>query len=160
MLVINLVKNDFSDVWKLNERNVAGCFSNSANCSILVDDIIDIVSDATSKPFQILNLFIKINNRAYLFKSTCSLFLVFLWNFITLGNLTNLLDGVCYFVNLLLCWLSTTMDDGWVDKDWLRSISFSNTWYVNNSWINPSSIWSCDILQFINRILGDILELV
>merc|ERR1712092_72721 len=73
--VINLVEYNLSHVWKLNERNVAGGFGYSANCSILIDDIIDIVAEAACKSFEILNLFIEINNRANLLKGIGSLFL-------------------------------------------------------------------------------------
>ena len=62
MLVINLVKDNLSHVWKLNERNKASGLGNSTDCSILVDDIINTVPDATSKTFEILKLFVKIDN--------------------------------------------------------------------------------------------------
>ena len=62
MLVINLVEDNLSHVWKFDERNEASGFSYSTDCSILVNDIIDTVSDATSKPFEILKLFVEIDN--------------------------------------------------------------------------------------------------
>ena len=133
MLVINLVEDNLSHVWKLNERNKASGLGYSANCSILVDDIIDSVTDTTSKPFEIFDLFVEINNRAYLFKGRSSLFLVFLWSRITLCDLTNLFDCLSYFVDLLLCWLFTNRNYGRVHKDWLRSIPFSDTWNIDDS---------------------------
>ena len=141
MLVINLVKDNLSHVWKLNERNKASGFGYSANCSILVDDIIDTVTDTTSKPFEFFDLFVEINNRAYLFKGSSSLFLVFLWSRITLCDLTNLFDCLSYFVDLLLCWLFTNRNYGRVHKDWLRSIPFSDTWNIDDSRLYSCSIW-------------------
>ena len=143
-LVINLVEDNLSYIWELNERNEAGGFGYSTNCSILINDIVNIIPDATSNSFEILDLFVKIYNRAYLLKGTSSLFLMLFWSRITLGYLADLLDCVGNFVNLLLSWLSTTRNDGWVHKNWLWSITFSNTWYIDNR-VYPSSIWFCYI---------------
>ena len=109
LFVSNFIEDDFSHVWKLENRKESTVLLHIANGSVLGNDIVDISGKVSSRGAT-LNLLVKSHDRANLLKGHLSLLTLLRSNLIAMGDLVNLSDGVVNFSNPGLgCSLSTML---------------------------------------------------